>query len=419
MVQVENHMVTTSDRARGRVGSAPPPPGTERRPARIDWLDWLRAAALLGVFVYHTLRPFTTDRWHVATDEPSAAVDAVLSFVDPWGIACFFLIAGASTLLALRHRTAGGYVRERLLRLAVPLVVAYVLLSPLQAFIEERFFGRYEGSFLDAIPLFFRAVWADLDETLLHPLGVGWTYHLWFVVFLLWFSLLGLPIFLWLRGPAGSRLVGSLGARSGRRGWTLAFPIPLVLVSLAVWPLFPETQDWGTFVYLFAFFVIGYVLMSDPRLTDAVRRDAWLALAAVVLVDVVLLASGAPAVIEDWGDDPSYSLAFAFAFTGVGVHAWAWVHLVLAVGMRARAFRRPLPRIVADAAMPFFLVHQPVILVVGAVVVRWEVGAAVVWLAIALPSFAVSAGLACAIARLPGISTLFGVKRARVGSSSA
>jgi len=31
-----------------------------------------------------------------------------------------------------------------------------------------------------------------------HPLLVDRTYHLWFVVFLLWLSLLGLPVFLWL-----------------------------------------------------------------------------------------------------------------------------------------------------------------------------------------------------------------------------
>jgi Acyltransferase family len=100
---------------------------------RVHYLDWLRALAVLGVFVYHLLQPFSTHDWHVKNDRLSDAIDGMISFVDPWGIAFFFLIAGASTFLALRWRTARQYMRERLMRLLVPLVVAYLLLSPMQA----------------------------------------------------------------------------------------------------------------------------------------------------------------------------------------------------------------------------------------------------------------------------------------------
>ena len=143
------------------------------------------------MFFYHSLQPFSTHDWHVKNDHLSEAVDGLVSFVDPWGIAFFFLIAGASTFLALRWRTGRQYVGERLMRLLLPLMVAYILLSPVQAFIEERHFGRYAGSFLSGVPLFFQEVWSNLPGTLSHPLLIDRTYHLWFVVFLLWFSLVG------------------------------------------------------------------------------------------------------------------------------------------------------------------------------------------------------------------------------------
>lgn len=377
---------------------------------RVHYLDWLRALAVLGVFIYHSLQPFSTDDWHVKNDRLSEVIGGVISFVDPWGIAFFFLIAGASSFLALRWRSGGQYVGERLMRLLVPLVVAYLLLSPVQAFIEERHFGRYTGSFLAGLPLFFEEVWSNLRDTALHPLLIDRPYHLWFVVFLLWFSLLGLPVFLWLGGPVGRRLSAWLGDRAPRRGWTLLFAIPVTLVSLTVWPLWPNGEDWGLFVYLLGFFVAGHLLMSDPRLMEAVRRDVVMALGLAIAVDVAIGLSGVLSFIEGWQGAPSYSWMYAWAYFAIGVQAWAWVQFFLGLGMRARSFRRPLPRAVSAAAMPFFIVHQPVILAIAFFVVRWEAGIAVKWGVIAASSFVLSAALATGLTRLPIVSTMFGVK---------
>jgi peptidoglycan/LPS O-acetylase OafA/YrhL len=380
------------------------------RTGRLHSIDWLRALAVLGVFVYHSWRPFTPDAWHVTNDPPSDVVGEVIGFVDAWGVAFFFLIAGASTYLALRWRSAGAYVRERLSRLFLPLVVAYLLLSPLQAFIEERHFGRYEGSFPAAIPLFFEEIGGDLHETLLHPLLVGRSYHLWFVIFLLWFALLGLPVYLWLRGPRGRQLSAWLGDRASRRGWALVLAAPIAIAPLVVMPLWPETEDWGTFAYLFGFYVAGGVLLSDERLTDAVRRDVATALVFALAVDIVMIVTGVPGFIDEWGDDPSYSPGYLWAFGLVAAQSWAWVLVLLGLGLRAKAFRRPLPRSVAEAAMPFFIVHQPVILAVAFWVVRWDAGIGVKWLAIVVVSFVVSAALATGLARVPVLSAAFGVK---------
>ncbi|HET9780514.1 MAG TPA: acyltransferase [Candidatus Dormibacteraeota bacterium] len=378
---------------------------------RVNYLDWLRVLAVLGVFFYHSLQPFSEHDWHVKNAQLSGSVDAVVSFVDPWGVAFFFLVAGASGFLALRSRTAGQYIAERLQRLLLPLVVAYLLLSPLQAFIEERHFGRYTGSFIAGIPLFFQNVASALPTTITHPLLVDRTYHLWFVVFLLWFALLGLPLFLWLRAPQGQRLIARFATTARWRGATLLFAIPLMVLPLAVLPLAPDSEDWGTFVYLFGFFVAGYVLMSDARLIEAVRRDAIWALVFAIAVDAAILLAGVPQNIAAWQGAPSYSWTYVWSYLLVGVQAWAWVLFFLGVGMRARPFARPLPTSISAAAMPFFIVHQPVILAIAFFVVRWDIGMPSKWAVIAVSALLVSALLATALSRLPLVSTLFGVKR--------
>ena len=402
------------------MGAVPTDPTTEgtrgsasgTKGVRIHFLDWLRALAVLGVFLYHSLRPFTTDQWHVTSSHPSAAADGLIGFVDPWGIAFFFLIAGASAFLALGWRSAGQYVRERLLRLALPLVIAYLLLSPIQAYVEETHFGRYAGTFVAAVPLFFRDVGSRLPTTLPHPLLVADPYHLWFVIFLLWYALLGLPVFLWLRARQGRQLSTWLGDRAAGRGSTLLLALPISILPLAVLPAWPESEDWGTFAYLFGFFVLGAVLMSEPRLADAVRRDVRVSLVAALVVDVAMLLTGVPAFIDAWGSRPSYSPMYVWSYLAVTVQAWAWVSTFLGWGARAKRFRGPLPRMVSEAAMPFFIVHQPVILAVAFSVVRWGVPMLVEWMIIATCSFLVSAALAVALSRVPVVSAGFGVKRA-------
>jgi hypothetical protein len=261
------------------------------------------------------------------------------------------------------------------------------------------------------VPLFFEDVASNLRNTVFHPLLVPSTYHLWFVVFLLWFALLGLPVFLWLRGPGGRRVSAWLGERARRRGSTLLFAVPISVAPLAILPLWPEAEDWGSFAYLFGFFVAGGVLLSEPRLTAAVRRDVLPALGTAVAAAAAILLSGVPDLIEAFDDDPSYSWAYVWSYFAVAVMAWALVQFLLGWGMRAKRFERPLPPQVAAAAMPFFIVHQPVVMAVAYLVVRWDAPVIVEWSVIASISFAVSAALAVGLARLPVVSTLFGVKR--------
>jgi peptidoglycan/LPS O-acetylase OafA/YrhL len=185
---------------------------------------------------------------------------------------------------------------------------------------------------------------------------------------------------------------------------------PIAVLPLVVLPLWPEAEDWGTFAYLFGFYIAGAVVLSDGRLAEAVRRDVVPALSFAIAVDAAMLLIGVPGFIEAFGQDPSYSWMYVWAYTAVVAQSWAWVLVLLGLGMRAKAFRRALPRPIAEASMPFFIVHQPVILAVGFWVVRWDAGIAAKWIVLVVVSFTISAAIATGLARLPVLSTAFGVK---------
>jgi glucan biosynthesis protein C len=146
---------------------------------RLYYLDWLRVLAVLTVFVYHTWRPFDITDWHVKNTEQSLVVTVPVALIALWGMPLFFVLAGAGSWFALLARSGRQFVRERSLRLLVPLLVGFLLFSPIQAYFEALNHGRFAASFLEFVPWFF----AHLQVSW-HAPWISYPYHLWFLEFL-------------------------------------------------------------------------------------------------------------------------------------------------------------------------------------------------------------------------------------------
>ncbi|MEV0790213.1 acyltransferase [Kribbella sp. NPDC050459] len=374
--------------------------GAEGRGERLWFLDWLRVLAVFGVFVFHTLRPFDDGDWHVKNAETSEGISIGIAFLGLWGLAFFFLISGCAGWLALRWRTAPQFLRERSLRLLVPFAVAYVLLSPLQYFIEEHHKGRSTAPFLDDVRTFFSDLGGDA------PLWLRDTYHLWFLVYLIQFAVLGLPLFLLLRGKTDW-----IARRCRRRGSILLLAVPLVPVHLLLLAAPGPEHGWGEFVFFFDFFVVGYLVMSDERLLAAVRRDAVPGLLLGAGAFVLGVVTGIIDFLDGWWPDPGYSWAYLWYSPLITLAVWGWLVAVLGLGLRAPALQRPLPPSLARAAMPYFIVHQPVILAIAYFVVTWDAGIGPKYAVLLPTAFAVSALLAWLLSSVPGVSQLLGVKK--------
>jgi peptidoglycan/LPS O-acetylase OafA/YrhL len=379
-------------------------------------LDWLRVVAVLAVFVFHAAHPFDQFDWHVKNDRRSLAVTLALGPFVPWGMGLLFLLAGAASRLALRSRTARQYLRERWRRLAVPFLAGSALLSPIQAYVEAVHQGRWTGSPLAFVP----AYWRDLGTGVWYlnrGVGPAWFgafgYHLWFLGFLFAFSLLGLPVFAYLEGAAGRRLVARLAAWSRRRGGALLLAVPLTVVYLALRAAFPDEHDWAEFAFYFAFFVAGY-LLADPRLEAAVHRDLPVALALGVAGLGALVVADFPAWLERWSANPAYSLDYLLLQGLYAVYAWSWTVVAVGVAGRVRRFQVPVPR-TAGLALPFYVLHQPVILVVALVVVRWNAGVPVKLAVVLAGSFAVTAALCGLVGRARVLRPLLGARPAGGG----
>ena len=382
---------------------------------RLHYLDWLQVLAILGVFLFHALHPFDDlFPWHIKNAQPSVAVNFFVGFFGPWGMPFFFLMAGVTSWFSLRRRTVGRYVRERLVRLLIPFLAGAVLLTPIQAYYELTHTGWWQGG---SILKFMLSPQARTHFfTQVHPLVPGpklfgaLGYHLWFVGFLFAFSLLALPLFLWLETEPGRRVVASLARLAGWRGGLLAFIIPPVLARFVLHPAFPDEHDWADFVYMLLSFVSGYVLIADERFMRAVRRDRRIYLTLGIVCTLFFFSSAAGVPVFDWMESPTTPW-FYLSWAVFGINSWSWTMFIFYIGMRYLNYTNKWLRYGRESSYPFFWVHQPVILFIAFYVVQWEVALAIKLLVVVMGSFLASLGLyEVLVRRIDPVRTLLGMK---------
>jgi hypothetical protein len=238
-------------------------------------------------------------------------------------------------------------------------------------------------------------------------------FHLWFLGFLFCFSLLGLPLFLWLKGKSGQAVLARLAGMCARRGGILLFIVPLLLVRLGLQPFFPEEHDWADFFYLMSAFVLGYVLFAHEGFTRAIRRDWPILLTIGIVTTVAWVALAITAESLDL-EAPPRALRDFVLWTVITVNGWCWTTFMLFVGMRYLDFSNKWLQYGQEAVLPFFLLHQPVIMAIAFYVVQWDTGIPLKLLTVVAGSFVVTLGIYELLVRRVGpLRALFGMKPLR------
>ena len=389
--------------------------GPSQTGIRLHYIDWLRVLAILMVFLFHAVHPFDFGDWQVKNLEQSEIITIILTILGLWGMPFFFLMAGAGSWFALQRRTAHQYISERFKRLLIPFLVGTLLFSPIQMYLEWK--NKFQNGVL-SIPFqeYVNNEFQPFNPLSLHSPGFtpgwfGFGFHLWFLAFLFFFALFTLPLFQWLKGERGSRLVARLAAICEHRGGILIFFLPLLVVQSIFRPFFPDEHDWGDFMFQMAFFSLGYLLYADLRFARAIRRDWWilLTLGTVILLGLLgMYLFDLPVMI--WGEDNSFPQYYLIMGLTTLI-ALCYTLTMLFVGMRFLNFTNKWLQYAQEAVLPFFILHQPVIVVLAFFVVQWNASIAVKLPIVVVGSFVVSIGLYEAlIRRIRPMRTLFGMK---------
>jgi glucans biosynthesis protein C len=327
---------------------------------RMD-IAWLRILAVLLLFPFHTARVF--DVWsdfYVKNDQLSAGLTWFIAFMEPWHMPLLFLLAGAATWFALGRRSGRAYAGERVKRLLVPFLFGLLVLIPPQSYLGLVSHSGSAPGYFSWLPQFFQLNPADLDGYFLG--GHTWG-HLWFIVHLLLYALVALPVLLFLRRDAGRRVIDLLARAVSVPGVILLFALALV-PAMAV----PEIAGGNPAFYL-AVFLLGYLVMADARFQQAIDRHR---LPALVLGPLALVAV-ATFNVYGWPALPAWTAAPLELYLGA-VLPWCILVALLAYGRRFLRASNRFTSYAAEASYPVYLLHQTVIVAVAFVVVQWGVG---------------------------------------------
>lgn len=369
---------------------------------RLYYLDWVRVLAMICIFLFHNARFYDVfSDWHVRNSSTNVGASVLVAFISQWGMPLFFLIAGAGTYYALKSRRAGQFVQERTLRLLIPLIFGMFVIVVPQAYFEAISHGEELGGYN-----FFQIY--GLYLTTLPDLN--W-FHLWFLVDLFIFSIVTLPTFL-ARSSTGKSVISRI---------TAAFDKPLVLILLLVPSLalinillYPDgywgyrNGGWNIVAYLL-FYISGYLVFANARIMETVKKLRWVMLG----VGVVALACLVSVFLNVMTDLQAYfgSPMYIAAHFVQAVSTWGWLLAILGLGSRFLNSNNRFLAYANEAVLPFYILHQTVIIVIGFYVVQWNTGVGLKYLTISTTSFiAIMLIYELLVRRVNALRFLFGMK---------
>jgi len=383
-------------------------PSPVAKPSRLYYIDWLRILAMLAIFFFHTNRFFDPAGWHLKNVDQSVVSGAFTGLLDLWLMPLFFLLSGVGSWYALKFRSGGQYLFDRVKRLLIPLytVGVFIILVP-QVYFEFVTNEGYTGTFWGVIPLYLASIPDKFYASPFFNLFLG---HLWFLQFLFLISLVTLPLLMYLKSEAGQKLIERLATWCSRWGGVFLFLIPLILVRIGLMSLFAGQITWADFVYYAVFFLIGYVMPADNRFTDSFRRWGWVCL-ALGIVGWACAGLFISVLEYSFQDGESFSLMFVLFQIIISVANLSWVVFILSLGVRYLNFSNKVVDYGNEAVLPFYILHQTIILGVGWFVIQWSMGIAPKYLIILALSFiGIMAIYHLLVRRINVLRFLFGMK---------
>ena len=233
--------------------------------------------------------------------------------------------------------------------------------------------------------------------------------HLWYLEILFIVSLLFLPLFAWFKyRTLGQRVLSGLAGVLALPGAVFLFALPvLVLINTLdpkTWGI-RELGGWSVFIYP-CFFGAGFVIVSGRRLQERIRQQRWLSLALGAM-----LSAGYFFLEYDPNLPKVHLLGGSLNDLVLVLSSWSWLLAVFGFGTEHLDVDTPFLRYATEAALPFYILHQTVIVTVGYLVVRWDIPDLLKWAVVLAASFAISGGLyEYAVRRYNPIRVLFGMK---------
>jgi len=307
--------------------------------------------------------------------------------VSPWFMPLLFVIAGISSAYALNKKTNGAYIKERIYKLLIPLIVGILLVVPAQTYFAERFHNGYTGGYFYQYVLFFTG------PTDLTGYRGGFTpAHLWFILYLLVISIVALPIMSAYKNSKRKIAPEKISM------WLLPlfFTAPLLMN-----PILNFGLSVGEY---FAFFMLGYFILSNDLLIQKLDKYRF----SLLLVSIALMVIHASAwLLQLYG---IFELPQIAMRTFSSLYGWLAVLTILGLGNHYLNFRNKWTNYLSVSSFPVYIFHQTWIIAVAYFIILTIDNVPLQMSLILLASSLLTYATYELFKRMPYIRFLFGIK---------
>ena len=300
---------------------------------RKHFIDNLRWMDVFWLIPYHAAQSFNTwGELNYIRFDSNKAISSFIVFFSPFFMPLLFLLAGMSTRYALKKRTYGQFVIERVKRLIVPFLFGTLAFCPILAYIGDVTNNAYKGSFFGHYKVFFTR-WTDLT-------GFDGGFHVgqfWFLLYLFVISLVSVGII-----AVEKRIIKKQSSAGNIPFWViclLAIPLPVLYELLSI-----GGKSFAEYLYIF---LIGHHIMSDDKVIQIAEKYRYFTLT------VGLTASAANIYMFIWsGKDFGTINIIAKALA-----EWFMILALIGISKNKLDFKNKVSGYMSEWSFPYFSLH--------------------------------------------------------------
>lgn len=310
---------------------------------RKHYIDFLRVFTVLLLVPYHSARIYDYLPFYIKEDS-NLWLHLFSYFLHQWRMPILFLVSGVGTYFLLKSRSTSVFIKDRLTRLLVPFIFAVLVVVPPQGYYAKLDKGLWEvENFFEYYPHFFTFDLSKIDGFT----GTFTPAHMWFILYLVIFSLLSIPVFSWIKGRK------DYFNRSSIQILWLTFPLFLANIVLMGIEMNP--------IFYFILFIYGFLLMKEKKLEAFIEEKKLLLL-------VVGLCTMSIVLYLEWYEITYHrSLiknlgVFLFLKT---VNTFSWVFAIIGYAKKYVNTNSTILAKLNKNVFTIYILHQTIIIWVG------------------------------------------------------
>jgi fucose 4-O-acetylase-like acetyltransferase len=361
--------------------------------SRLYYIDNLRIFLISLVVLHHLNITYGgPGDWYYNESEagfPAIIFQAMFNITNQsFFMGMFFMISAYFTAASIQRKSKGIFLRDRLIRLGIPLIVFYFFLNPLTNFINYRFIRNDDDT-----------LWEFITNS--RAWGFG---PMWFVEALLIFTIL----FLFVRSFnmkirltfPGTRVILSTAILTGILQFVIRIWLPVG------WSLPYTNLQFPFFLQYILLFIAGIVAYQNNWLESITFKmgKQWFIFAQImilIILPVVLYFGGNENGLESFTGGITWQ-SFTWA---VWEQLTGFALIIGLLGISKFFFNKQgkLAKSLSDSAYGVFVLHAPIILAVSAIFVGFNIPQLLKLAVVAPIALIICFGIAWLIRQIPGV----------------